>query len=366
MSKNKPSEKKTKKTKDANVKVQKVKKPRKTFKESFVEHRDKVWDRKRARLRLHRSFRRSYREDYQRELNAPGLVQHAWNTLKIVFKNWKLFLPLLVMVVAMNIVLVGLLSEDTYKTFQDTLDQSYESLQQGELGRVAKSGLLLISTVSTGGLTRGMNEVQQVFAVLLTALTWLVTIYFLRHLLAGNKPRFRDGIYNACTPLISSLLVIALIFIHMVPVFIFIIVYSAAVTTGFLETPLYAFVFWLFGGLLLLLSAYLLPVSVTSLVAVSVPGIYPMTAINASTDLLQGRRTKFIIRIIFAIIFLAVLWVIVLMPLLWLDLFQKERIAWLAGFPFASLCLQIMTVFSIIYLTAYIYLFYRRMLDDPN
>ena len=361
MPKSKTTEKSPKKAKPA-----KSKKTYKTFKESFVEHREKIWENKRARLKLHKSFRRSYREDYRRDLNAPGLVQHAWSTLKIIFKNWKLFLPLLVMVVAMNIILVGLLSEDTYKTFQDTLDESYKSLQNGELGRVAKSGLLLISTVSTGGLTRGMNEVQQVFAVLLIALTWLVTIYYLRHLLAGNKPRFRDGIYNACTPLISSLLVIALIFVHLVPIFIFIIAYSAAITTGFLETPLYAFVFWLFGGLLLLLSAYLLPVSITSLVAVSVPGIYPMTAINASTDLLQGRRTKFIIRIIFAIIFLAVIWVIVLLPLLWLDLLLKEHFEWLAGFPFASLCLQIMTTFTAIYLTAYIYLFYRRMLDDPN
>ena len=368
MSKSKTSAKKSKSTKlsKKTTKATKVKKPRKSFKESYVEHRDKIWDKKRARLKLHRSFHRSYREDYHRDLEVPGLVQHAWNTLKIIFKNWKLFLPLLVLTVTMNILLVGLLSEETYKTFQDTLDQTYESLQEGEMGRVAKSGLLLISTVSTGGLTRGMNEVQQVFAVLLAAMVWLVTIYYLRHLLAGNRPLFRDGLYNACTPLISTLLVMALVFVHMIPIFIFIIIYSAAISTGFLETPLYAFVFWLLSCLLILLSAYLLPVSITSMVAVSVPGIYPMTAINATTDLMQGRRTKFIIRIIFGILFVSVAWVIILLPLLWLDLFLKERIAWLAGFPFASLCLQIMTTFTIIYLTAYIYLFYRRMLDDPN
>lgn len=344
------------------------KKTYKTFKQAFYEKREKIWNKKRARLKLHHSFKRSYREDYHRELEAPGLVQHAMTTLKIIFKNWKLFLPLLLMIVALNIAFVGLMSEETYKTFQDTLKESYSSLEQGEIGRVAEAGLLLVSTVTTGGLTRGMNEVQQVFFIIFVAITWLITIYFLRHLLAGNKPKFRDGVYNALAPLLSSLLMIALIFIHLIPIFVFVIVYSAAVQTGFLETPLYAFVFWLFSVLLILLSCYLLPVSITSLVAVTVPGIYPMTAINATTDLMQGRRTKFIIRILFALLFIGVMWVIVMMPIMWLDLFLKDNIEWWANLqaPVASFFLQIMTTFSIIYFTAYIYLFYRRMLDDPN
>ena len=344
------------------------KKTYKTFKQAFYEKREKIWNKKRARLKLHHSFKRSYREDYHRELEAPGLVQHAMTTLKIIFKNWKLFLPLLLMIVALNIAFVGLISAETYKTFQDTLKESYSSLEQGEIGRVAEAGLLLVSTVTTGGLTRGMNEVQQVFFIIFVAITWLITIYFLRHLLAGNKPKFRDGVYNALAPLLSSLLMIALIFIHLIPIFVFVIVYSAAVQTCFLETPLYAFVFWLFSVLLILLSCYLLPVSITSLVAVTVPGIYPMTAINATTDLMQGRRTKFIIRILFSLLFIGVMWVIVMMPIMWLDLFLKDNIEWWANLqaPVASFFLQIMTTFSIIYFTAYIYLFYRRMLDDPN
>ena len=360
--------KSTKPTKRTKASKKPVKKTRKTFKQAFYEKREKIWNKKRARLKLHHSFKRSYREDYMRELEAPGLVQHAMTTLKIIFKNWSLFLPLLLMIVLLNIAFVGLMSEETYKSFQDTLKESYSSLEQGEIGRVAEAGLLLISTVTTGGLTRGMNDVQQVFFIIFVAITWLITIYFLRHLLAGNRPKFRDGVYNALAPLLSSLLIIALIFIHLIPIFVFVIVYSAAIQTGFLETPLYAFVFWLFSVLLILLSCYLLPVSITSLVAVTVPGIYPMTAINATTDLMQGRRTKFIIRILFSAIFLGVIWVIVMMPIMWLDLFLKDNIEWWANMqaPVASFFLQIMTTFTVIYLTSYIYLFYRRMLDDPN
>lgn len=360
-------EKDMKKLKTEKTKKPKEKKPRKSFKEAYTDTRDKVWDKKRARVKLHHSFRRSYHEDYGRPLTVPGLVSHATSTLKILFKNWKLFGGLLVLIVICNIAFVGIMNQETYETVQDSLDESYEMLQNGgELGRVAKSGLLLISTITTGGLTNGMSEVQQVFLVFFFTITWLITIYYLRHLMAGNKPKFRDGLFNALTPLMSSFCIVALIFVHALPILFCVIVYSSAVSTGFLEQPLYAFLFWLFCGLLGLLSLYLLPVSITALVATSVPGMYPMTAVHAATDLLQGRRTKFIIRVLFGLLFQAVIWVIVMIPLMWLDLVLKENVDFLAEVPFASLCLQIMTTFTAIYTTAYIYLFYRRMLDDTN
>lgn len=336
------------------------------MKEAFYATREKIWAKKRARLKLHHSFKRSYREDYVRGLQAPGLVAHATSTLKIIFKNWKLFGGLLAIIVFMNVVFVGLMSEDTYQTVQDSIDESSEVLQYGEVGRVAKSGLLLISTVATGGLTKGMTEVQQVFAFFFSAVTILVVVYYLRHLMAGNHPKIRDGLYNALTPLISTMLVLILVFIHLIPIFLFTIVYSTAIATDFLSQPLYAFLFWLFGSLLILLSAYLLPGSILALCASTVPGIYPMQAVHATTDMIQGRRTKFIIRMFFAMLFMAVIWVIVMLPLIWLDLVLKQNIEWVEGIPFIPLMLQIMTTFTVIYLTSYIYLFYRRMLDDPE
>ena len=94
------------------------------FKESFYATREKIWAKKRERLKLHHSFKRSYREDYVRGLQAPGLVAHAMSTLKILFKNWRLFGLLILVVVAMNILFVGLMSEETYQTVQDSIDES--------------------------------------------------------------------------------------------------------------------------------------------------------------------------------------------------------------------------------------------------
>lgn len=340
--------------------------PRKSFKRSFHEQREKIWEKKRSRVRLHTSFKLSHHEDYERPLHAPGLLSFAMTTLGFILKRWKLFGSLLLVIVGLNIVLVGLMQEDAYLTFQDTLAETNESLAGGQLGQVAKAGLLLISTITTGGLNQGMTEVQQVFAIFLFIVVWLVTIYLIRHIIAGNKPKLRDGLYNSLSPAISTLVVFGIVFLHLIPVFIVIITYSAAVATDFLSTPFYAFIYWLLAGGLILLSCYLLPGSLLGLVAVSAPGMYPMAAVNTASDLMAGRRTKFIIRLVFALFFLAVIWVVVMMPVILIDFAIKGSVDWSAGLPIVPFCLLCMTCFTFIYISAYIYMFYRRMLDDPN
>jgi len=319
--------------------------------------------RKETKVKLHKSFKRSYREDYIRETDTPGLMTHAFETFKIIFKNWKLFVPLILVIVFLNIILVGLMSEESYNTFQDALEDTNERLANGQLGGIGKAGLLLIGTITTGGLTRGMTEVQQVFMTLLLIITWLVTIYLIRHILAGHKVKLRDGLYNALTPFISTFCVVAVIFLELIPVFIVIVAYSAALATDFLSTPFYALVFFIFAALLILLSAYLLSSSYMALIAVTAPGLYPMTAINTATDLIAGRRIRLIIRLLYVVFVLAICWIVVMMPIILIDTALKENVDWLLGVPIVPFFLLLMTEFSLIYLATYSYLFYRKLLD---
>ncbi len=332
------------------------------FKEAYVKSREKMWQRKRARVRLHQSFKRSYREDYVRKLSVPGLLHHAADTFAIIFKNWKLFLPLIIFAVVFNVVLVGLMSEQTYVQFQKTLEDTNAQIAGGEIGNFAKAGLLLISTVTTGGLTGGLGESQTIFAVIIFLLIWLVTIYLLRFRLADKKVKLRDGLYNACTPLISTFLVFLVAVIQAIPLFLVIFTYSAAVQTDFLSTPFYALVYFIFAAALLLLSGYLLSGTLVALVAVTAPGLYPMTALKTASDLMAGRRIRFVIRLIFLVLVLAVIWVVVMLPLITIDLWLKGLISWLEGVPFVPILLLIMTCFTFVYISAYLYLYYRRVL----
>ncbi|MBQ8156647.1 hypothetical protein IJ101_02575 [Candidatus Saccharibacteria bacterium] len=319
-------------------------------------------DYKRSNIFRHKSFRRSYREDYQRDLEVPGMMYHIMATFKIIFKNWKLFLPLMLIAVVLSIVLVGLMSEDTYRQFQTVLDQTSAQMGSGDIGNVARAGLLLISTVTTGGLSGASNEVTITFSVLIFLMVWLTTVFLLRHRLAGHQVKLRDGLYNGMTPLISTLVVFLIAVLQCVPIFILIIAYSAAVRTEFLTTPFYALVFFIFAALLILLSSYWLSSTLIALVAVTAPGMYPMPAMKASSELMSGRRVRFILRIISLIVVVVIMWVIVMMPLILFDLWMKQ-FEWTAYVPFVSICLVVMTCFTEIYVSAYLYLYYRYLLD---
>ena len=309
----------------------------------------------------HKSFRRSYREDYKRDLEVPGIMHHIFASFKIIFKNWKLFLPLLIMVVVLSAVFVGIMNEASYAQFQDVLDETSKQAAGGDIGNVAKAGLLLISTVTTGGLSGESSEAATVFGVLIFLIVWLVTIFLLRHRLAGHRVKLRDGLYNAMTPLISTFTIFAVVILQCIPIFLFIIVLSAAVQTDFLAAPFYALLFFVFSSLMFLISGYLLSSSLMAFVAVSAPGLYPGKALSTASELMMGRRIRFLIRLVALILALAIVWVIVMLPLIVFDLWMKT-FEWTIGIPFVPICLSTMTWFTAIYVTTYLYLYYRWML----
>ncbi len=319
--------------------------------------------RKENRTNPHKAFKRSYREDYRRETKVPGMMHHIMTCYKMIFKNWKLFLPLLVIAVLINVVFVGIMSESNYAQFQDILDQTSADVAGGDIGNVAKAGLLLISTITTGGLSGESGEAAVVFGVIVFLIIWLTTIFLLRHILAGHKVKLRDGLYNGMAPLLSSFVVFVVAILQCIPIFLLIIAYSAAVQTEFLATPFYALVFFIFAALMILLSGYLLSSSLMAFVAVSAPGMYPFRALSVASDFMMGRRVRFILRIISLLISLAIVWVIVMLPLILFDMWMKQ-FEWTAGIPFVPICLTIMTCFSGIYITTYFYLYYRWMLEN--
>lgn len=311
----------------------------------------------------HRSFRRSYREDYLRSAPQQGLLSHAITTFQLIFRNWKIFLPFIILMTISYTVLVGLLSENLYQQFQTSIDESSVELANGRIGNFAKAGILLLSTVTTGGLDTGMGEVQTTFMILLFLIMWLVTIFLLRHILAGEHPKLRDGLYNALAPLLSTLAIFVVVFIQAIPIMLVIITYSAAVITDFLATPFYALVYFIFAALMILLSAYLLSSSLIALVAVTAPGMYPMAALISSSNLMRGRRVKLIVRAIYLLIVVAFVYVVTMLPIILLDLWLKGLWSWLDGVPIVPFCLLIVTCFIFIFATTYLYRYYRWLLD---
>ena len=320
---------------------------------------------KQDEVRLHRSFKRSYYEDYQRKTELPSLTSQASAAFKMFFKFWKIFLPLLLIFVGIYIFLIGAMSENTLADVRANVEQTNKDVADGKIGTVGKAGLTLLGIISTGGLTT-MNDAQVVIAVLLFAIIWLVTIYLARHLLAGHQEiKMRDGFYSALSPLVSTLVVGLIIFLEAVPIMLTVIVFQVALTTEFLSTPFYALLFFMFAALMITLSLYLLSSSFFAIIVVSAPGLYPLTAVRMAKNLIMGRRLRFLIRVFYLVIIVALLYLLLLMPAIILDGVLKAQFAWLAEskIPFVAIIQLTITVFIFIYLSIYFYLFYRALLD---
>ena len=309
----------------------------------------------------HKTFRRTYREDYQRETKIPGIMHHIVETFRILLKNWKIFVPLLIVMSLISVVLVGVMNSSNYEKFRETLDETTK--QTGEIGNVAKAGMLLVSAVSMGGLSGDSNEAAMAFSILILLVTWLTTIYLLRHRLAGHQVKMRDGLYNAMTPLISMLVILLVALVQCVPIFVLTIAYSAAIQTEFLATPFYALLFFVFAMLMITLSGYLLSSSLIAMIATSAPGMYPMQALSTASDLMMGRRTKFIIRLIALLLVVVIGWVIIMIPVILFDLWLKQ-FARAEGLPLVPICFTVMVLMTTIYATAYLYLYYRWLLEE--
>lgn len=315
------------------------------------------------RVRLHKSFRRSYREDYARPVHTPGLLAHAVTTFKTIFKHWKKFVPLILVMLASYILLVGIMNEETYRQFQDSIDEQSDALANGQVGNFARAGLLLLSTVTSGGLDPGTDDVGTVFTVILFLVIWLVTIFLLRYIYANKTLKLRDALYNALGPIISTLLVFVVVCIQVVPIMLVAITYSAAVNTGFLSTPFYALVYFIFAALMCIWSVYMLSSSLIALIAVTAPGVYPMAALGSASDLIAGRRTHLIIRILYLVFVVAFIYAIVMLPIILLDLLLKSAWDFLANWPIVPFFLIMTTCFVFIYIATYLYRYYRWLID---
>lgn len=326
---------------------------------TVTKYRARRADYRKKHVVLHRSFRRSYREDYQREVNAPGLLNHAMTTFGVIFKQWKTFLPFILLMAGLYIVMVGLMSEEFYQGLQEAIDS-----EGGEsLGNFAKSGLLLLSTITTGGLDTGKDDIGFLFTIIFFLIMWLVTIYLLRKWYAGAKLKLRDGLYNALTPLLSTLLVFLVIFVQCIPAMLVAITLSAARVTGFLSTPFYALIYFIFAALMLTITGYLLSSSLVALIAVTVPGVYPMAALTTASDLMASRRLKLIVRVLYLLIVVIVIYIVTMLPIMLIDLWLKSIWDWIAGVPIVPFCLLVATCFVFIYAATYLYRYYRWLLD---
>lgn len=315
--------------------------------------------------RPHRSFRRTRRRDYARPLAVPGYVAFTSEVAALMWQHRRLFTLVIATYVGLTILFVGISSQSTYTQLSDELRTSGAKVFEGEWSELNQAGILLLGGAS-GSFSAAPSDVQQVYAVIIGLLMWLTVVWLVRAIKAGKQPRLRDGLYTSGAPIVPTMLVTLIGCVQLIPLLVAVIGFGAAQSAGILSGGVEAMLFSLLLVSLGILSLYWLTSTVVALVVVTLPGMRPVQAMKTAGDLVIGRRARFILRLLWLAVVLAVIWLAVLLPVILIDTWLKGAVPVLQVMPIVPVMLAVMSAFSMVSAAIYIYLLYRRMVDDES
>lgn len=309
--------------------------------------------------RPHRSFRLTRRRDCRRSLKLPSLWKFTMMVNKMLWSNRRIFMALAATYAAVTILLVGIASQVTYSALSETLTEAGGA----SWGKIGEAGILFM-TVLTGGASGSLSAVQQIYSVIIILLTWLASVWVLRNIMAGNKVKLRDGLYNSGSPILATFVVALIIMIQLIPLGIAIVGYSAASFTGILSGGVEAMMFWIVAGFFAIMSIYFVTSSLFALVIVTLPGMYPFKAIKISGDLVIGRRLRILGRVLWAAGLIVITWLVVVIPTIILDSWVKG--AWPATdwLPVVPVVFLVLSSLTIVWASSYLYMLYREIIKD--
>lgn len=315
--------------------------------------------------RPHRSFRMTGRREYRRSLRLPGYFAFTNYVVKTLWGHRRLFGLLALVSAVATALMVGVGSQDTYSAFRATLNATSGGLFSGVLGEVGKAGLLFAAS-ATGGISQNLTDVQQVYAGIITILTWLTCVWFLRNTLAGHKVKLRDGIYSAGAPIVSTAIIVVVFMVQLLPLALAAIGYSAASASGLLSGGVEAMLFWVVAVLLTLLSLYWITSTIIALVIVTLPGMYPFTALKVAGDMVVGRRARVMYRLLWAVLNIVIVWALIMIPIILIDSWVKGLWTAISWAPIVPVVLLALSSITIVFASAYVYLLYRKVVDDDS
>ena len=317
--------------------------------------------------RPHRSFKLSKKRDYTRPLEIGGY----WNLLGSVFglirENKSIFRNLVLVSSLASILLVGLMDQNFVSSLQAVVDTTNGGNFEGFFGEIGKAGLVMTATFNSGGLVQYPTEIQQIMFAIIILFIWLATVQICRNILSGKKNlNLRDALYSCGAPIIPMTVIAIVILMQLVPVFIATIVGAAAKTTSFLSSGIEQAVF--FSAILLLfsLSAFWVMGSIFAMIIVTIPGTYPLQALKIAGDMVSQRRLAILKRILFLIFILALIWSIIIIPIIMLMNWLISINGFFVNIPIVPISMLLMSCFSCVLSSVYIYVLYRRIVDGDR
>lgn len=312
--------------------------------------------------RPHRSFQLTRRRDYVRSLNIEGYVAFTMYVNRIVRQHWRMF-GLLILIYALIMSALGAItSQDTYTSIDALLRGASGDFFGKGIGQIGQAGLVALSAFASSA--GNLQPDQHVYLVLSLILAWLSTVWLLREIMLGRKPKLRDGLYNSGAPILSTLGVILVLVLQLLPIGVIILAYAALSSVGAIADGFGSMLFWIIAVVILAMVLYWVTSTIIALIVVTLPGMYPLRAVRLSGDLVVGRRLRVMYRLLWGILAVALTWAVVLIAVILIDNLLKMLLPGIAWLPIVPYVGSLVTAYVVVWYAAYVYLFYRKVVDD--
>jgi hypothetical protein len=276
--------------------------------------------------------------------------------------HWRLFLLLTLVYAAIMVLLGAITSQDVYATITELFSGAGADVAEGGIGAFAEAALVTLATFASGG--SNLTAEQSVYLGFTLMFSWLATVWLLRELLLGRRPKLRDGLYNSGAPILSTVGVLVVMAIQAIPVGIVMLAYAALSAIGFIDDGFGAMLFWLFASVVVAMVLYWLTSTLLALVVVTIPGMYPLRAVRVAGDLVVGRRLRILLRLLWGALLAAITWSLLLIVSVLLDNLLRAALPNLSGFSAVPYISAVASAAAMVWFATYVYLFYRKVVDD--
>jgi hypothetical protein len=305
----------------------------------------------------HKSFTRTRKRDKLKQPKIEGYIAFPWYVLRILWNRKWLYTKLVLAFFILSIIFIGTMQASNLTSVNDAIDSAGSG--NSVIGPVMRAAVTVGSSLS-GALNNNLTDVQYLYISALYILVLLTVVWLLRHQLAGNKVKVRDGLYNAASPIASEYALIIIGITQLIPAALGTLVYVSAMTSGLLDGGIESAMFSIALVLIIVLTLYFMTTTLFAMFIATIPGTYPMKAYHAARKIVAGQRLRLLIRLLWMAVIIFISWFIVLVPVVIIANSLGEGSSMMT-----PIAIQIMTIASFVYGTAYGYLLYRRMIDDP-
>lgn len=313
--------------------------------------------RKRREQASHKSFVRTRHRDKVKTPKIEGYIAFPWYVLRMLWNRKWLYARFVLVFLVLSVIFIGALQADNISSVNETIDSATNG--SDVLGPVMRAVVTVGSSFS-GALNNNLSDAQYIYVSILFVLGMLTIVWLLRHQLAGKKLTLRDGLYSAAAPIMAEYVLLIIGIIQLIPAALVLLFYVSATTGGLLNGGIETAMFSLAIFLVIVLTLYFMMTTLFAMFIATIPGTHPLRAYRAARKIVAGQRLRLLLRLVWMLVIVLAACFIVLVPIVIIVNSVGGSNSW--AIPLAY---QLAVIMSTLYGTAYGYLLYRRMIDEP-